>query len=157
MNLNPTHIVLNFGLWMTGALRGCGHSPGQRCPYWPEFCEFLNGEHPFKVIWQTTTPKWSTGDTIIDTHLHVPHVCKLDPSMVVHRGLVFKALSETLDQWTPLFHDDLHFAPPAYHAFNGALIDMIGGGAARDEDQSTATQLTDEDIQQGLLIAELDS
>ena len=137
-------------------MRRGGHSP-----YLPDVCKFLNGEHPFKVIWQTTTPKWSVGDTITDHHLHVPHVCNLDPNMVLHRGLVFKALSEALDQWTPLFADDKHPNPPAYHAFNGALLDMIVGEGAEDEEQSTAPQQPVDkavkEIDQGILIAELDS
>lgn len=134
---------------------------GNLSPYVPDVCEFLNGEHAFKVIWQTTTPKWSIGDTITDHHLHVPHVCNLDPSMVLHRGLVFKALSEALDQWTPLFVDDKHKNPPAYHAFNGALLDMIVGEASGVGEQGSAPQQPmdhhAEEIDQGVLIAELDS
>ena len=77
--------------------------------------------------------------------------------MVLHRGLGFKALSEALDQWSPLYHDPLHFAPPAYHAFNGALLDMIMGGAAGDGGPGT-TELQDaaEDLE-GILIAKLDT
>lgn len=157
MNLNPTHVVVNFGLWMTGSTRGCGLARGQRCPYLPDLCALLTADHEFKLIWQTTTPKWSTGDTITDNHLHVPHACHLDPSMVLHRGLVFKALSEAMNQWTPLFHDDMHFAPPAYHAFNGALLEKIMGGADGDGEPGNAEPQDAADELDGILIAKLDS
>lgn len=96
--------------------------------YFKELCQFMHSEHSFKVIWQTTTPKWNIGDTVMDHHLHVPYVCSLKPSMVLHRGLVFKALSEELGVWSDLYHDVMHFTPQPYHAFNGALVDMIIDG-----------------------------
>ena len=77
--------------------------------------------------------------------------------MVLHRALIFKALSETLDQWTPLYHDPLHFAPAAYHAFNGALLDMIVGSEAVNGKNATAEPQDDVEYSgQGILIAELD-
>jgi hypothetical protein len=125
INLQPTHVVMNYGFWMMESNRDCGRGHGSLCPYLEEICEFLNGEHAFKVIWQTTTPKWNIGDTILDHHLHIPFACHLDPDMVLHRGLVFKALSEEMGRWTELYHDVKHFAAPAYHAFNGVLLDMM--------------------------------
>ena len=54
----------------------------------------------------------------------------MDPSMVLHRGLAFTGLEPdpTKQQW--LYHDALHLAPPAYHAFNGVLLEMVIDGAS---------------------------
>ena len=127
-NLRPTHVLLNFGLWFHGIEPKCGQQEGEaRCPYWPKVCQWLNGEHPFKVIWQTTTPKQDIGNTLIEHHLHIPHVCSLDPRSVLHRGQVLYALEPDDSARDRFYHDRLHFAPEAYHAFNGLLLEMVSG------------------------------
>ena len=130
-NLHPTHVILNYGHWMTGSSRDCGFkAPFSHCPYLPDVCEFLTGTHPFKVFWQTTSPRFDVGDTITDHHLHIPHACNLDQRMVLHRGLAFRGLEPDTEKQQWLFHDKLHLAPPAYHAFNGLLLDMVTKGAS---------------------------
>lgn len=124
-NMLPTHVVINYGVHVWGGGRDCGQHEGDTCPFLPRTCEFLTADHPFRVIWQTTPPKQDIGNTLTERHRHIPHACQLDPSMVLHRGLAIDAIEHDRLQWGPLFHDVLHFAPVAYHAFNGVLLDMI--------------------------------
>lgn len=127
VNLNPTHVVMNFGNWFMKETEAI------KFPSLPAVCEFLNGDHAFKVVWQTTTPQWYLNSTAADHHVHIPEACSLPDSMVLHRGPIAFALAQDLYKWQDLFHDMKHFSPPAYHAFNGALLDMIthGGNETR--------------------------
>lgn len=155
INLRPTHLVFNFGLWLEWTPRGCGleqPSQGMPCPYFPDFCDFMKGDNPFKVFWMTTTPKWVIGDTILDHHLHIPYVCNLNSSMVLHRGLAVKALAAQVEsagrKWKELFHDHMHFTPVAYHAFNGMLLDMIRSGENNTNEHGEQELILDEEEQQ---------
>lgn len=121
---------MNFGRWFKD------ETDESKFPPLQETCEFLNGDHPFQVIWQTTTPQWYLDDPSDDHHVHIPERCSLPDSMVLHRRRIAMALRDHLNVWKPLFHDMIHFAPPAYHAFNGALVDMLSGG-----DNETGVQL----------------
>lgn len=98
---------MNFGTWFRD------ETDASKFPPLQEACEYLKGDHPFQVIWQTTTPEWYLDDTAADHHVRVPERCNLPDSMVLHRGRIFKGLSEHLNEWSALFHDMKHFAPPA--------------------------------------------
>ena len=130
--MRPTHVVMNFGLWLADSQSNFGDKEGvgQPCPYLPSVCAFLTEEQPFRVIWQTSTPKLkgSSGNMshIGDGHhLHIPARCKLNATSVLNRVEVLHALEPDLEQRIKLFQDDIHLTPAAYHAFNGMLLDMI--------------------------------
>lgn len=113
------------------ANRDCGYGTkgkARLCPRIEEACKFLNGYHSFRVIWQTTTPKWNIGDPIVDVHLHIPQACNMDPKNVLHRGLVVAAVEPVNKNRQAVFHDMMHFSPLASHAFNGVLFEMIVNG-----------------------------
>jgi hypothetical protein len=69
--MNPTHIVLNYGIHLWGGGRNCGLKEGDKCPYLPRVCEFLTTEHTYKVIWQTAPPKQDIGNTLTEC-VHLP-------------------------------------------------------------------------------------
>lgn len=140
-NMLPTHVVANYGLWLAGTDKECGLREGQACPYVPQVCEFLTGEHDFRVIWQTSTPKVHHTDTAGEIgmahHLHIPRVCKLAPSAVINRGELLHALAPDAAERKELYHDETHFTPAPYHAFNGYLVEMI---ASQDLGHGQASQ-----------------
>ena len=96
----------------------------------PQVCEFLNNKHSFRTIWQTTTPRQGEADATPEDaesrrHLHVPRMCKLDSQSVINRGAILHELEPDDEKQKELYHDDAHFAPAPYHAFNGHLVEMI--------------------------------
>lgn len=132
-NLRPTHMVLNYGQAMAVYKRDCGYkAPFSHCPDVAEVCEFLNGEHEYQVLWQTTTPRVDRGDTLMDTHMHIPHACSMDPRKVLHRGLVVSALEPNVTERGDLYLDIVNFSPLANHAFNGLLLEKIMSGKSEE-------------------------
>lgn len=146
MNMRPTHVVINFGLKLLRTNADCGeHDRDRMCPYLPKVCEFLTEEQPFRVIWQTSTPRLrevnATMGTIgTDHHLHIPQRCKLDPSSVLNRVEILHALEPDQMERRKLYHDTMHFSPAPYHAFNGVLMEMITRGDAGHVSQAVEEQ-----------------
>lgn len=130
-NIFPTHVVMNYGLQLHGSDEECGKHAGEGlCPYVPEVCEFLTRTHPFRVIWQTTTPPHDEVQSIpedVDSrrHLHIPRMCNLDAKALINRGAILHELEPDDAKRRDLYHDDVLFSPAPYHAFNGRLVEMI--------------------------------
>lgn len=162
-------MVMNYGLWLINTPEDCGQHKGtDSCPYIPEVCEFLTGQHPFQVIWQTTTPKQAhrhspLGEMTEEHHLHIPRVCNLASDSFINRGELLHALEPDNEKRKDLYHDDAHFTPAPYHAFNGYLVEMIAGqdlghgelissnggpGEEADKEQSTGSKTENIDIQE---------
>jgi hypothetical protein len=124
-----THVVMNYGLWLDSTDKECGQHEHDTCPFVPQVCEFLTGEHPFRVIWQTTTPRVHEsndyGSIAPGHHLHIPLACDLDPSVVINRGKLLHTLEENAEERKKLYHDEAHFSPEPSHVFNGYLMHMI--------------------------------
>ena len=150
--LQPTDLLLNFGVWMSSSDASCGDIEGDACTNIPEFCDFLLSEHPFRLWWQTTTPSLFDDDKVFQTippghHLELVSRCKIPDANVLDRSAVLETLEPDEALRCKLYWGGAHMHADANHEFNRLFISRLPE-PVQDEGEAEEKQLRKSLLQQ---------
>ena len=139
-NLQPTDVLMNFGVWLMETDATCGDKEGEECTNIPALCKYLKGDHLFTAWWVSSSPMVD-GQKVADSippghHLDLPTRCQLDEKNVLNRTAVLHALEPDAELQHKLFWNRAHMHAEVNHGFNRQFL----GRLAKPERATTTSQ-----------------